>query len=898
MGRHLTQRAAPPGLDPGGARAGDLAARAVELAWKRPELAARLADEALELARSCNDPEAHTVAMRAAGLAARELHALDRSIACFREALRVAQEAGLPWHAGEARMSLAGSLAVEGDLPQALEEIALALPVLTGPTRSRAKAQRAVLMQLSGRTTEALNDYRSALLVLRRAGHTDAEANVLNNRAMLLVDLAQYNKAMADLLRAESLCPEDDTEFLVMVRRNLGHVAARRGDIANAMQWHQRAEDAAGHDALVDPVGLKDQCDVLLAARLLKEARHVADRAIHELSRRGMVIYLAIAQLVAAEAALLDHDFDVAREQARRARRGFVRQGRPGPAANARLVELRATVGAGRSTKGLLNAAHTVAAELEAAGWTDAALDARLIAARVALNLGHVERARQELQAARSARRHGLASRRARAWHAEALLRLADGDRGGSIAALSAGLRNLDDHRAALGATELRTHATAHGEELALMGLHLALQGGRPGQVWQWAERWRAGVLHMPPARPPSNGPLAAGLTELRGVSHELTKTRVEGGDVSRLERRQASLEREVRHLARLAPGRPGERAAGPCASITEVRASLGESALVEFIEHVGMLHAVTVTAKRVKLHSLGPASEVAHEMHALQFALRRLVRRHGSAAGIAAAEDSAGLSAKRIDALLFDPLGIRDEDLVVVPTGALHAMPWSMLPSCARRSVAVAPSAALWLAARAESAQRSAPPRHQGRVVLVDGPDLEHGGAEVDALVPFYPGARRFSAQTALVGEVTKALDGAGLAHLATHGTFRSDNPLFSSLRLADGPLTVYDLESLRRAPKTVVLSACESGLSLVHPGDELMGLAAALFALRTTTLIASVVPVPDEATRSLMVALHRRMVAGERPSMALAGAQAEIAGLHTASLVAAGGFVCFGAG
>ena len=128
-------------------------------------------------------------------------------------------------------------------------------------------------------------------------------------------------------------------------------------------------------------------------------------------------------------------------------------------------------------------------------------------------------------------------------------------------------------------------------------------------------------------------------------------------------------------------------------------------------------------------------------------------------------------------------------------------------------------------------------------------------------------------------------------------HGNFRFDNPLFSSLHLADGELTVYDLELLARAPRLFVLSACESGVQDVRPGDELMGLAAALFALGSTSLIASVVPVPDGATRPLMVDFHRRLAAGQSAPAALAEAQVSVGrdlGLITA---ATAGFVCLGA-
>src|SRR5690606_26670031 len=111
--------------------------------------------------------------------------------------------------------------------------------------------------------------------------------------------------------------------------------------------------------------------------------------------------------------------------------------------------------------------------------------------------------------------------------------------------------------------------------------------------------------------------------------------------------------------------------------------------------------------------------------------------------------------------------------------------------------------------------------------------------------------------------------LDGAELAHFAAHCEFRADNPLFSNLQLADGPLTVYDLERLRRPPRQLVFAACESGRSAVAPGDELMGLSAAVLALGTRGLVAGVVEVPDGSTAELMLVLHRH-----RRRLGLAGA------------------------
>ena len=93
-------------------------------------------------------------------------------------------------------------------------------------------------------------------------------------------------------------------------------------------------------------------------------------------------------------------------------------------------------------------------------------------------------------------------------------------------------------------------------------------------------------------------------------------------------------------------------------------------------------------------------------------------------------------------------------------------------------------------------------------------------------------------------------------------------------------------------------MLSACDSGLSTVHPGDELLGLAASLLGLGTRTIVASLLPVPDDATRPLMLDVHGRLRPGHPPA-ALAGAQAARRWrAMNGALAAAASFVCLGRG
>jgi CHAT domain-containing protein len=252
---------------------------------------------------------------------------------------------------------------------------------------------------------------------------------------------------------------------------------------------------------------------------------------------------------------------------------------------------------------------------------------------------------------------------------------------------------------------------------------------------------------------------------------------------------------------------------------------------------------------------------------------------------------------ANRLEDAVLGPLRdvLGDRPIVVVPTGSLRSVPWALLPACVGRPVTVAPSASVWLRAAAGRRRRRSANR---RVVLVCGPGLEGAKAEIADLAAAYPDAVRLEGPAATVEQVQTALDGAGIAHVAAHGVLRGDNPLFSALTMSDGPLTAYDLERLTRAPQLVLLPACQSGAGTVLAGDEVMGLTSALFALGARTAVATVVPVPDEATRPLMLGLHERIRHGLPVARALAEAQAATKRDDPATLATAGGFVCYGGG
>jgi CHAT domain-containing protein len=147
-----------------------------------------------------------------------------------------------------------------------------------------------------------------------------------------------------------------------------------------------------------------------------------------------------------------------------------------------------------------------------------------------------------------------------------------------------------------------------------------------------------------------------------------------------------------------------------------------------------------------------------------------------------------------------------------------------------------------------------------------------------------------------ATVARVLKEMEGAALVHLAAHGRLVADNPLFSDVLLADGPLLAYDVERLDRAPHTVVLAACDSARSVVCAGDELLGLGAVFLGGGTAQLIAPMLAVPDAETEEIMLTFHRLLAAGHGAADALVRTRAQVG--EDVGAAAAASFVCLGAG
>ena len=834
----------------------------VPVAWEPDELLALALSrpsEALAAARDVltRHPSASqaAVAHQAVGVVFRDFGDIGEAIEEFKAARRFARKAGDPDRESDISASLGMALVLAGQPRRGLSVLdSLVERSGRGVFAGRILIRRVGAFLVLGRNAEALRDAQAAVGLLSDTGDLVWEARALHYRAAVYLAMGDIERADRDYARVEALWLEcgqrADYAFARLERGLAAHI---RGDLPTALAYLDHAQ------ALLDGLDIfmadlfVNKCTVLLAAGLAQDALREVNAAVARIEQdHGSATRRAELLYSSAVAAAATGDLSLAQDRSAEALRLFRRQQRPWWAARAELALLlcRFAEGEDRSAA-LLQAARRVTARLDELD-PPRAVEAHLLTGRMALARGRRDEAARHLRTAANARHRGRLRMRSAGWLAQATWCEAEGRWRAMLAACDRGLTMLDLYLRTLGATELRTLATANGVRLAEMASRHAVRRRDARLLLEWSERWRGTVLRVTPVRPPADGDLVADLAALRNVAARLDSALDSRAAPPALERERRRLEGAVRQRVLHTPAVAADQAES--FSTADLLDQLGDTDLIELTDVDDQRYAVVATAGRLHLVHVGPVQAATHSLAHALFALRR---------------EGAGRGTYRLDLteigrrLEMSLLGesvrlLRGGPVVVVPTGKLHAVPWGLMPSLQDWPTAVTPSASAWLRAR------RAPRPEEDRVVLVGGPRLITGDAEVRHLVAQYPDAVVLADGAATAERVMAAMDGAWLVHMAAHGTFRSDSPLFSAIELDDGPLTVYDLERLKQAPYRVVLSSCSSAVGAPVGADELLGLVSALISLGSAGVVASVVPVNDPATVPLMTALHEHLRAG----------------------------------
>ena len=727
--------------------------------------------------------------------------------------------------------------------------------------------QRGLIELRAGSMRRAQDALDAAIKLLEHAPPRE-QASILINRGTLGLIAGRLPVAAQDLQQAVAITSRaglSTEQFKAL--HNLAYVRFLQGDLPGAL----RSMDEAGEIRadVSRGVWLLDRARVLSEAGLVREAERVLEEAKAVFKTERQTLDLAETELEQARCALALGDTGGARRNARSARDRFRRRGNVRGRRSAEILLLQAELAGGASAERLATAASALSEEFQREGLRLLSRVAGLLAAEAHLAGGRLAAAGSALAELGPARATDPITGRMHTQYVQARVDEAADRPGAARRRIGRALADLAEYQASFGSIDLRTASAVHGRRLADLDVELALRSGRPAAVLGAVERARAVSARLPAVRPPADPLTAELLAELRQTIDSLRAVEQDRQASVPLLRRRRELERQIvaRSWSRSGAGR-GLHPAG----VDAVRSELATTCttMITFLQVAGRLSAV-VLGERTALHDLGRLDPVVEQARRVRADLDVAAQPRLPGGIRAAVRTSLERSLQALDDALLRPLRAAGP-VVIVSTGVLGQLPWASLPSLRGRPLTVAPSATKWLASAA------AGPALSPTVAALSGPDLGRGTDEALAVGKVWAGASVTSGADATSAALLDAMGSASVLHVAAHGVHQPENPLFSFVRMADGPVFAHELDQTHRAPDHVILSACEVGLATIRPGDEALGLASVLLHLGTRSVVASVARVGDEVAERTMAAYHRRLAAGDDSSAALSEALVEV--------------------
>ncbi len=837
-------------------------ARAVYDAVVADPAANGLAAEAVTAqARSAHDPAALVTGLRALGWVERSRMQNSAAKELLDEAVRIARKASLRAELREALITRAAVNHELGRLPAAQRDLDAAEQISSDRGAPDLALQQAVLHHSLGELRRAGAGYRK--IIDDPDATTMVRAKAINNLAIIQTLLGRPEEALRSVVTGSSI-PGLGPHLSAVLSSTKAWVTTQTGRLTDGLAEFARAAQLHEEAGLPLAEHYLEYVDALTDLRLLPEAYELAVQASRELERSHVDLMTGEGLLRVARLAALLGDTEDATRAASRARELFDRQHRTPWRARTDVIIGEIAYTSGSATVRTLGMVRRAATTLERVRLPSYAVEAHLTAGRIALALGRRATALTNLERAAALGRRAPVLLRLKAHLASSLASEAPDQT--RLRHCRAGLDDLAAHRAAFASLELRVRASGHGAELGQLGLEVLLRHGTPAQVLAWMERTRAAALVA--VEPSTDLGIDDELAALRSVDGELSEAQQGGGaDVWSLLARQRNIEEQIRRRTWRSPG--AADGAGQALSTSELRQQLGEMTLVEYAVQDDQVVAVVMDGRRTRLARLGSAADVRHYTDVLLFGLRRMTRSARSERAAAMARASVHHALRFLDELLLAPLGLdEDQPLVVSPTAALRRIPWSALR---RAPICVVPAAAFW--------NRTSRPRPRtDEVLLVAGPELPGAVEEVAQLRDLYAAPTVLAPPDSTIEAVVPHLATADLAHVACHGRLRADNPAFSGLQLNDGLLTLHEMDIRGVAPYRMILAACDSAVDAVYEGNEVLGFVGALMARGTCGLVASVVVVPDAASVPLMRSLHQDVQRGHTLGQALFRARSEV--------------------
>jgi CHAT domain-containing protein/tetratricopeptide (TPR) repeat protein len=868
-----------------------LAARVRECLRKDPRQALTLSETCLFLARQSEGPLGLAHAHRCRAWVGTNLLKCADAEPDYREAAALFEAAGEPAEVGRTRIAQAENRIYLGDYKGAQEHAREAYGLLKthGDAGDLARVHifAGNLFNRLNRYKESLSEYDEARSLLAPQDDPTILAAVEMNRGSPLVELNRFAEALESLEAARKLCERHHISLWSdILERNIARLYRSVGRYSDALRSLNRAR--ARHREIDDIRGTA-VCDlacgeIYLQLNMFREAADLAARArptfeahASRLEAAQCLCVLGAARMGAGEAGAREcflEAIETFREEGNRVnvasmqlRLGMLEQREGNYEAAAELARRAAETyaAAGLMVLGVF-AQLGVARSLRSRGFGDEAI-ARIEGALETLapyDAPWVSYQCRDLLAS-------LEEARGKVDSAERLYRAAIAD----IESLRGNL-DLDEFRIAFGKDKyqvyerlaaLRVRAGDLGEAFRLIEQSksrtlIELLGKTTGSVWQSGPQ----------------GPSAAVRNlreELNGLYSRMSRSGTTVGYVvtdsvlrEKIREKEQALLDLLREAASQEPWARLETT--PVSELTDIQLMLStEETLIEYCVLEGRLGAFLVDREGYEFFpDLAQMSEVTSALSGLQFQLSKF---HLEEDYLSERQPQLLASTRHhlenLHRILIAPLSrrIRTRSLLIVPHGPVHYIPFQALWDGARyltdaHDIVYGASATVLRICRERA------PRPAVRDLVLAVPDERTPSIleEAQALAGLLPSAAVFVGSTATTALLAEQGGSAGKLHIAAHGVFRSDNPLFSSLRLGDGWLNMMDVFNLTLGAELTTLSACETGRGALYGGDELVGLSQAFLSAGTPSLVVSLWRVHDRSTTRFMEQFYQGLLDG----------------------------------
>jgi tetratricopeptide (TPR) repeat protein len=727
---------------------------------------------------------------------------------------------------------------------------------------------------------EALEQYQRAYDLFQTRGEPLDVTAVLSNLAVCHISLANFEEALSFYRLARGHAAEHGQDLLVAgADYNVAYLHYLRGDYLRAMELYQGTRlhcakvGDAYHEALCD----LDESEMCLELNLNQEARYLARDAAAGFERLGMPYEWAKALANLALADSRRGDFDASLRGFRQARKLFRQEHNqlwPGLLDLYEAIVYRQLERPADALRRVRRAQRRIPAD-----WLPGkALLCLLLEGQLFFEADQVTQARALcMQALRQNEDQYLPSKY-HPWFLLAQVEEADRNWDAAYEACRKAAAAIETLRTRLSGEEMKISFLKDKLSVYESLVALCLNRRPEGPMVEEA------VLHIQQAK---SRVLA---DQMAGLGRAPTEIETAPGDLEELRRQlhwhyrriemEAEQDREgasarIRFLQQEARERESRLARSQDAVFCGdghftarglLDAIPADALLLEFFRVRERFFACLMGQGNMEMIPLGETHRVRQLLHLLQFQLAKF--RLGTDYLMRFSGGLRGAVENHLRALYTELIGplrasLHCRHLIVAPHSFLHHLPFHALLDGDRYliddySISYAPSASVFAlcASRSTASALGAP--------LVFGvPDdgtpfvLEEARTVVERL----PGARLFLGEEA-TGEVFRQLaPDASYIHVATHGVFRRDNPLFSSLRLGNSHLSLFDLYRMRLSAELVTLSGCSTGLHAIEGGDELVGLVRGLLSGGARSAVVSLWDVNDSSTACLMGAFYNEM-------------------------------------